>query len=289
MITAPWQQAIDRFCIAQRAAGLRETSIRARREHLQHMARRVEAGPWDLTKDDLVTYAGSQTWMPETRRGRRSTFSEFYKWARRCGYVRKSPVKALAKVRATKGKAHPLPEAEYRRALARADERTEAILRLAHDAGLRRGEIALVHERDVHEDLLGWSLLVHGKGGKRRVVPLTRRLALDLRARTAGGYAFPGAIDGHLSARRVGELAIDVLPQGWTLHKLRHSFGTRALKVARGNVLIVQELMGHASADTTGVYVQIDPADVRGVVDEAYDRSVNAGLTPKLRALEGVA
>jgi integrase/recombinase XerC len=289
MITAPWLQAIDRFCIAQRAAGLRETSIRARREHLQHLARRVELGPWELTKDALVTYAGTQTWMPETRRSRRSTFNEFYKWGRRNGYVSKSPVKALPKVQATKGKARPLPETAYRRALAKADDRTELVLRCAHDAGLRRGEIAVIHERDIHEDLIGWSLLVHGKGGKRRVVPLTRRLALDLRTACAGGYAFPGAIDGHLSPRRVGELAIEVLPAGWTLHKLRHSFGTRALKVAGGNVLIVQELMGHASADTTGIYVEIDPADVRDVVDAAYDRSVNSGLTPKLRALEGVA
>lgn len=288
MITAPWTQAIDQFCIAQRAAGLRETSIRARREHLQHLARRVEVGPWEVTKHILVQYAGSQEWMPETRRGRRSTFTEFWKWGRRFGYASKSPVKALPKVTATKGKARPLPEHAYRAALAKADERTARILRLAHDAGLRRAEIAVIHSQDVYEDLIGWSLLVHGKGGKERVVPLTRRLALDLRSH-GDGYAFPGAIDGHLSPRRVGELAIDVLPIGWTLHKLRHSFGTRALKEAGGNVLIVQELMGHASADTTGIYVEIDPSDVRDVVEGAYDRSVNAGLTPKLRALEGVA
>lgn len=288
MITAPWIQAIDQFCIAQRSAGLRETSIRARREHLQHLARRVNVGPWEVTKHILVQYTGSQSWMPETRRGRRSTFAEFWKWGKRFGYADRSPVKALPKVKATKGKARPIPEPLYRQSLARADDRTGLMLRLAHDAGMRRGEIAVVHSRDLAEDLLGWSLLVHGKGGKLRVVPLTRRLALDLRA-LGEGYAFPGAIDGHLSARRVGELAIDVLPDGWTIHKLRHSFGTRALKESGGNVLIVQELMGHASADTTRIYTEIDPDDVRAVVDSAYDKSVNAGLTPKLRLLEGVA
>ncbi|WP_419817020.1 tyrosine-type recombinase/integrase [Glaciibacter flavus] len=139
------------------------------------------------------------------------------------------------------------------------------MLRLAHDAGLRRREIALVHSDDVFEDLHGWSLRVHGKGNKERDVPLTPRLAFELRA-LPYGWAFPGAIDGHLSPRRVGELAVDVLPSPWTIHTLRHSFATRAYG-HESDLFVVQELLGHASPATTRVYVQVQSSKLRSTVN----------------------
>ncbi|MGG7466052.1 tyrosine-type recombinase/integrase [Plantibacter sp. YIM 135347] len=288
MITTAWAQAIDEFCIAQRAGAIRETSIRARREHLQHLARRVEVGPWEVSKRDLTNYTGRQKWAPETRRGRRTTFNEFWRWGKRFGYVSKNPVKALTKVKATKATPNPVPEPVYAQALRKADPRTALMLRLAHDVGMRRGEIAVVHSDDLIEDLLGWSILAHGKGGKRRILPLTRRLALEIRAH-GEGYLFEGAIDGHLSPRRVGELTRDAIPGDWTVHKLRHSFSTRALKANGGNVFVVQQLMGHASAETTRGYTYIDDEELRRTVEAAYEASVKATLTPKLTRLEVVA
>ncbi|MET0725937.1 MAG: tyrosine-type recombinase/integrase [Leifsonia sp.] len=138
------------------------------------------------------------------------------------------------------------------------------MLRLAHDAGLRRREIAMLHSDDMFEDLDGWSLRVHGKGDKERDVPLTLRLGFDLRA-LGHGYAFPGQIDGHLSPRRVGELAVDVLPSPWTIHTLRHSFATRAYGVD-SDLFVVQELLGHASPATTRIYVQVRSERLRSTV-----------------------
>jgi sensor histidine kinase YesM len=51
------------------------------------------------------------------------------------------------------------------------------MLRLAAEHGLRCGEVARVHTSDVIDDLLGRTLIVHGKGDKERRVPLTGSMA----------------------------------------------------------------------------------------------------------------
>jgi len=179
-----------------------------------------------------------------------------------------NPAEHLPRVRALPTRPNPIPVQVYDTAMGRADERTRLILRMAREAGLRRGEIAVSHSRDMMPDLDGWSLVAHGKGGKTRVVPLTRRLAFELRA-LGDGFFFPGDIDGHLSPRRVGELATEVLPEPWTLHKLRARFATDTLRTSGGNFGLVQDLLGHASPATTKIYAEQDPASARNAVEAA--------------------
>ena len=272
-VPAAWVAAIDQYTLHLRAATRSPATIRARREQLAHLARRIGVDPWAVTPDTLLSYVGSQSWMPETRRTRYACFREFWRWAKRAGHVASSPAKRLPRVRATAPNPDPVPRAVYDEARRRAPERTRLIMRLAHDVGMRRSEIAQVHSDDLRPDLLGWSLLVHGKGRKVRVVPLTPRLALDLRA-LPEGWAFPGAIDGHLSPRRVYELVDEVLPAPWTLHNLRHSFATNGHAASGGDVLTLRNLMGHASADTTARYVRLSDAQGRRIVYAA------AGIPP---------
>ena len=201
--------------------------------------------------------------MPETRRGRRTTLRSFYGWAHASQHAPANIALALPKVKPGQTRPRPTPERVYEDALLRSDERLRLILRLAHDAGLRRGEIALVHSSDLFEDLHGWSLRVHGKGRRERDVPLTPRLALELRT-LPHGWAFPGDEDGHLSARWVGKLATRVLPDEWTLHTLRHSFGTRVY--AHADLAVAQDLLGHASPATTRIYVQVPNERLRSAV-----------------------
>jgi integrase len=144
--------------------------------------------------------------------------------------------------------------------------RLTVILRLAGEAGLRRAEIAQVHEKDLAEDLAGYSLTVHGKGGVIRVVPLSDDVAalVDQAMRTGDGWALPGDDGGHLSPRYVGHLAGEALGR-FTLHQLRHRFATRAY-AATGDLLAVQELLGHASAATTQRYVKMPDDAMRRAV-----------------------
>lgn len=262
-LSPDWAAAIAAYLVAQRAAGAPATTCNTRRQHLEHLARRTSAGPWSLSGAELVAYCGAQAWKPETRRSRRTTFRSFWSWAVEAEQTPVNTALALPKVKPGQARPRPTPERIYEDALRRSDDRTRLILRLAHDAGLRRGEIALVHSNDLFEDLTGWSLRVHGKGRRERDVPLTPRLSLELRA-LGYGWAFPGDEDGHLSPRWVGKLATRVLPDEWTLHTLRHSFGSRIY--AASDLAVAQDALGHASPATTRIYVVVPDERIRAAV-----------------------
>lgn len=256
MLTQEWQEAIEGFLAHERAAGRRSKTNRARREHLSHLARRVTVGPWQITADVLMDYLEARTWATETRRGRRTSFNQFYRWGLFRGLVTVNPVEYTPKVKMQKGTARPAPDAVYKSALMAAHPRERLMLRLAAEVGLRRAEVAQIHTRDLMADMVGHSLIVHGKGGKVRIVPLPVSLGRTI-ADTEPGYLFPGNDNGHLSPRYVGKLIRDVLPGEWTMHTLRHRFATRLYALTR-DILLVQETLGHASPATTRIYVPYD-------------------------------
>lgn len=263
-IPPDWRSAIDDYLTAQRAAGAPSTTCATRRAHLEHAARRLNASPWTLEGAELVDWCGRQEWQRETRRGRRSTFRSFWGWAVDTGRATCNPALDLPRVPAGIPQARPTPDRVYKEGLVAARGRDRLILRLAAELGLRRSEIACVHSRDLVEDLFGWSLVVHGKGGRQRLVPLPDGLARTLRD-LREGFVFPGHDHGHLSPRWVGKIASNLLPGDWTLHTLRHRFATLAYDVDR-DVFVVQELLGHASPATTRRYVRTRQDNLRRTV-----------------------
>lgn len=261
-----WATLIDRYLANLAAAGHPATTIDTRRQHLHFMARRIELHPREVDSEALVNWCALQTWKPESRRGRTISFRLFWRWAAENDLLDDVAIK-LPKVRSTPGVPRPTPDRVYMRAIMRSDIRTRLILRLAGEVGLRRGEIAQIHSDDIIDDMVGTSLLVHGKGGRERIVPLTEGIGLEL-SRLDYGFAFPGKQDGHLSPRRVGELAADALDEHWTLHTLRHRFATRTYQIDH-DVFAVQELLGHASSETTRRYVQRGSERLRSLVERA--------------------
>lgn len=261
-----WVEAISSWLVALRAAGRPETTIGLREYQLNRLAAAMAPrGPWEVSGEALVGWLGSQAWARDTRRSYRSAIRGFYTWATDRGYCDGNPALEIPPVRPTEPAPHPAPEDAYRVALAGADARTRLMLRLAAELGLRRGEVARVHADDLIRDLSGWSLRVHGKGGRERVVPLTDSMAALVRRHAARGYLFPGSDDGHLSPRWVGKLVSRSLPEAWAMHSLRHRFATRAY-AADHDVFTVQSLLGHASPVTTVRYVAIDDARRRAVI-----------------------
>lgn len=274
MLSQAWIDEVDDFLAHQKAGGKPETTRRARRDHLYHLARRLAAGsPWEVTGADLLEYAGAQEWAKETRRSRRTTFLAFWRWGVATDRCESVVADVLPLVKATPPRPRPAPDAAYREALLRAPARETLMLRMAAEMGLRRSEVACAHTRDLLDDLVGWSLVVHGKGDKERVVPVPGSLARAIQDQPAG-YLFPGDWGpGHLSPAYVGKRIRDLLPDQWTMHTLRHRFGTRAYAL-KSDLLLVQELLGHASPSTTRRYVELDRRKMRSLVEELESTDV---------------
>jgi site-specific recombinase XerD len=82
---------------------------------------------------------------------------------------------------------------------------------------------------------------------------------------------FPGRNGGHVTPEWVGELCANALPNGWTLHALRHLFATKAY-AATHDLRAVQILLGHSSPSVTQRYVAVGAAELRAVMAAANGR-----------------
>ncbi|MBD9700487.1 tyrosine-type recombinase/integrase [Flavimobilis sp. GY10621] len=263
-LPASWAEALTRAHRHMAATGASRSTLALRRSQLRNFASACRhLAPADVTAEDLAAWIGHGAPAPETRRTRRSSLVAFFD-ADPATAGAANPARRLAQVAPSNPRPRPVGDTDYRAALASADDREALMLRLAAEVGLRRGEVARVHSRDLLEDDDGWTLLVHGKGARDRFVPLTDALAATLRALPAG-YAFPDRDAGHLTPAHVGRIVGRLLPSGVTMHALRHRFATRAYRLEH-DLFVVQQLLGHTSPTVTRRYVQTTRNDMRRAV-----------------------
>ncbi|MEG9861600.1 MAG: tyrosine recombinase XerC [Parvularculales bacterium] len=160
--------------------------------------------------------------------------------------------------------------------------RNSAVLLLLYGCGLRLGE-ALSLTADVLP--LGDSLMIRGKGGKERLVPIipvvreavAEYAALCPFALETGSALFRGARSGALGPRAVQAVVAKArarlsLPPSATPHALRHSFATHLLS-AGGDLRTIQELLGHASLSSTQIYTAVDDQHLLTVYNKAHPRA----------------
>jgi integrase/recombinase XerC len=162
--------------------------------------------------------------------------------------------------------------------------RDAAVLALLYGCGLRISEALGLTRRDA--PVAGRdSVMVLGKGGKRREVPVigavsaavARYLALCPLHLAPEGPLFVGTKGGPLSPRII-QLAVERmrgalgLPASATPHALRHSFATHLLGRG-GDLRAIQDLLGHASLATTQVYTRIDAARLMSAYRAAHPRA----------------
>lgn len=159
--------------------------------------------------------------------------------------------------------------------------RDRAVLLLLYGAGLRIAEALSLTGAAMP---LGEVLMVTGKGGKQRVVPvlpLVRDAVADYTAKcpwplNKEGALFRGAKGGPLSQGMVqkamarARIALG-LPASATPHALRHSFATHLLG-AGADLRSLQELLGHASLGSTQIYTRVDAATLLDVYRNAHPR-----------------
>lgn len=251
-----WTRLLELRAQFERAADRSAGTIYQHIYHVRRFAQWADLPPPEIESEHLADYLAAHDWKPATRRAARAALRGFFTWAHNLGHVAQNPTTALLAAPARPGKPRPATDIALQSGLRAADARVRLMVRLAAYAGLRCCEIARVHSNDVHDALIGRVLHVRGKGGRERLVPLPDDLAAAIRL--AGGWLFPGQIDGHLSAAHVSKLISRALPAGQTAHMLRHRFGTRAYALGGRDIRAVQELLGHASVSTTQIYTAVE-------------------------------
>lgn len=159
--------------------------------------------------------------------------------------------------------------------------RDRAVLLLLYGAGMRIAEALSLTARALP---LGEVLIVTGKGGKQRAVPLlplVREAVVDYVAKAPWPMngdtpLFRGAKGGALSQGMVQKAVAKArvalgLPASATPHALRHSFATHLLG-AGADLRSLQELLGHASLGSTQIYTKVDAATLLDAYRHAHPR-----------------
>ncbi|MGP4916292.1 tyrosine-type recombinase/integrase [Brachybacterium tyrofermentans] len=224
-----------------RASERSETTVRLREYHVRRYLNGVPAETDPLDLEWIVGHLANPRWKAATRRSARTSLRVWTTWLHRTGRILSDPLSLVPPAPAPTSVPRPCPDPVIRRALLSSSTRVRAMITLAAEAGLRRGEIAGVSRSDVIDERGGASLIVRGKGRRERTVPLTPAAA-DAVARQFNSvspelpWLFPSKAsyaDAHIQPIRVGELVNETLSGRWSAHTLRHRFATEAYRSSR--------------------------------------------------------
>lgn len=225
-----------------------------------------------------------------------SSVRGFVKFLVREGTLRNDPTSLAARPRFGRKLPRPLDESELIALLEQPDRSTlrglrdRAMLSIMYAAGLRVSELVKLRLGDV--DLERGVVSAHGKGDKRRLVPLGEVALADLSAylearksapepkparKRDAGLLFSSPRGGPLTRQGfwkiVGRYARAAgIRGGAHPHQLRHSFATHL--IARGaDLRSVQTMLGHANVATTEIYTHVTRDHVRAAHRRSHPRA----------------
>lgn len=234
-----------------------------------------------------------------TRARRLSAIRQFSRFAHEEGWRGDDPAIRIGAPRARRNLPHTLGEPAVERLLEAAREtgRTETdrlrntcLMELLYATGMRVSELVSLSVAVARGDPR--ALMVRGKGGRERLLPLSEPardalghwLVARDRAEAAGrgqgrrpsAFLFPsGGRLGHLTRHRfyglIKEIAVNagINPATVTPHRLRHAFATHLL--AHGaDLRAIQTLLGHADISTTEIYTHVVEERLRRLVFEHH-------------------
>ena len=250
------------------------------------------AGPDDVTA--YMKRLSGAGMAASTQARRLSALRQFFRFLQAERIRDDDPTQAVDAPRQARSLPKYLSEEEVERLLTAARERpgadglrTAALLEVLYATGLRVSELVGLPMAAVARD--GRVLIVRGKGGKERMVPvggpardaLGEYLAVrdgflgkDRDARAA--FLFPSrAQQGHLTRARFGQVlkelavAAGIPPKRVSPHVLRHSFASHLL--AHGaDLRSLQQMLGHADISTTQIYTHVLEERLKALVDQAH-------------------
>lgn len=297
-MTAGLPPSVDLFEEMLRAErGASDNTVQAYRRDLGHLAAFLTgegtaldgAGPNDLSA--YMSALDRAGMAPRTAARRLSAMRQFYGFLYAEGRRTDNPTATLEAPRRGRPLPKLLSEPEVDSLLQAAGDRPgpdgvrlAALMQLLYATGMRVSElVSLPLAAAVRDPRL---ILVRGKGGKERLVPLNGAAReavqawVEIRNRTphlaASRFLFPSRSGaGHLTRHRFGQLLKDLAaragidPPRVSPHVLRHAFATHLLN--RGaDLRSVQQMLGHADISTTQIYTHVLDERLRRLVEDHH-------------------
>jgi integrase/recombinase XerC len=239
--------------------------------------------PARLKRDHIEQWLTSIRHLaPGTRRNRFGIVRRYCRWLVERGTIRHDPTIGIPAPKVPRSVHRTLGAEQIHSILAVCpDARARCIVILGVQLGLRRAEIAGLEVGDV--DWGSRTVAVIGKGGHKRVVPLTSEADAAIRAYLASSPTVAGPLIrsdrkpyDHVRPQWVGETfarlawrsRVKTRPHdGVGTHSLRHTAASDVYAACR-DVLVVRDLLGHVSLATTQVYVRgLDLEPLRAAIE----------------------
>lgn len=293
-VTMAFAADIDLYLDHLRAErGLSAHTLEGYARDLRTWAHTLPAGEPEL--DDLRRALGraAESGLGARSRARMiSALRGYYKFRVREGMVRENPVELLELPRLTRGLPKTLGEGEVERLLSAPNQaqalglRDYAMFQVLYATGVRVSELVTLELVNLRLDE-GY-LVVFGKRGKERPVPLGREANAALRTYLENGrrsllgeraspYVFVTKLGGPMTRQAFWKLlkryALKAaIRTNFSPHTLRHSFATHLL--AHGaDLRSVQIMLGHADLTTTQIYTHVTRERLRQVHAEFHPRA----------------
>jgi integrase/recombinase XerD len=229
---------------------------------------------------------------PRTLARRISAMRQFYKFLLLEGVRQDDPTAELDTPRLGRPLPKMLSETEVRALVDAAQGwagnegiRLGCILELLYATGLRVSELVTLPFAAARRDPR--FLVISGKGGRERVVPLSEpgraalRRYLECREdflpdTRPSRWLFPSrGRAGHLTRQRTGQLLKELAakagldPDRLSPHVLRHAFASHLLDHG-ADLRSVQQMLGHADIATTQIYTHVETERLRKLVESAH-------------------
>ncbi|MAS87785.1 MAG: tyrosine recombinase [Micavibrio sp.] len=177
-----------------------------------------------------------------------------------------------------------------------ASKRLVCLLEMLYSSGLRVSELVGLPLSSIGEG--SQFVLVAGKGGRERMVPLSEPAQDAINAYlavrqnfispddkgTQAQWLYPSktSVVGHLTRQRFAQLLKDLsddagMPEGKVSpHVLRHAFATHLLKNG-ADLRVVQKMLGHADIATTQIYTHVIGENLKKTVEEKHPLNKKTG------------
>ncbi len=282
---------IERFLEMMAAqAGAARNTIAAYRSDLMLASEALEGGLAEADAERLAVLGDGWASLSRSTVARKSAaLRRFYAFLADEGLRADDPGTALPKPGARRALPKTLSHADVDRLFAvvaervsrasplPADLRNAALLELLYGSGLRASELVSLPRNAIHPDRP--FLILAGKGGKERLVPISDRARAAVAAwrghvdadRT---HLFPSGKT-HISRVRLFQIIralgaeAGIPPDRISPHVLRHAFATHLLE-GGADLRALQSMLGHADIATTEIYTHVDRARLVALVNERH-------------------